>query len=245
MNQDKTDALIIIPTYNEAANIRKMIPRLMALKPELSVLVVDDGSPDGTGDVIKSFQETYEGRVYLIERESKSGLGTAYVRGFEFALEHEFSYICEMDADFSHDPDDVPRLIEKVKSDEVDVAIGSRYCDGISIINWPLSRLILSYAANLYARFITGMDVQDTTAGFKCIHRRVLENINIQKIRSNGYAFQIELHFRAFKANFRLGEVSIIFREREEGVSKMSKKIVREAMWRVWYLKLQSMFGTL
>jgi len=150
-----------------------------------------------------------------------------------------------MDADFSHDPNDVPRLIEKVKDGTFDVAIGSRYSDGISIINWPLSRLILSYSANLYARFITGLPVKDTTAGFKCIRRNVLEGINIQKIRSNGYAFQIELHYRAFKAKFRLGEVSIIFREREEGVSKMSKKIVREAMWRVWLLKFRSIFGQL
>ena len=245
MNNRQTDAVVIIPTFNESANIRKMIPRLMALEPQLSVLVVDDGSPDGTAVVVKSFQATYQNRVFIIEREGKLGLGTAYVRGFEFALEKGFQYICEMDADFSHDPNDVPRLIEKVKDGTFDVAIGSRYSDGISIINWPLSRLILSYSANLYARFITGLPVKDTTAGFKCIRRNVLEGINIQKIRSNGYAFQIELHYRAFKAKFRLGEVSIIFREREEGVSKMSKKIVREAMWRVWLLKFRSIFGQL
>lgn len=222
-----------------------MIPRLMALEPEVSVLVVDDGSPDGTANVVKSFQTTYQNRVFVVEREGKLGLGTAYVRGFEYALEHGYQYICEMDADFSHDPNDIPRLIEKVQDGTFDVAIGSRYCDGISIINWPLSRLILSYSANLYARFITGLPVKDTTAGFKCIHRKVLEEINIDRIRSNGYAFQIELHYRAFKAKFRLGEVSIIFREREEGVSKMSKKIVREAMWRVWLLKFRSVFGQL
>lgn len=237
--------LIIIPTFNESHNIGRLIDKLMSFKDGFHVLVVDDGSPDKTADVVKLKQEEYPKRVHLILREGKLGLGTAYVRGFEYALEREYEFICEMDADFSHNPDDVPRLVETVKSGEADLAIGSRYSNGISIVNWPLSRLILSYGANMYARLITGLPVYDTTAGFKCIHRRVLEKVDIHKIRSNGYAFQIEIHFRAWKAGFTLKEVSIIFREREEGVSKMSRAIMREAVWRVWSLKIRSILGTL
>lgn len=238
-------ALVIIPTFNESGNIRKIIKRLLKLDEEVDVLVVDDGSPDGTADVVRKAQDDFPGRIHLLEREGKQGLGTAYVLGFKFGIEHGYEYLCEMDADFSHSPEDIPKLIDAVRNGEADLAIGSRYCDGISIINWPLSRLILSYSANIYARTITGLPVFDTTAGFKCIHRRVVENIALDRIRSNGYAFQIELHFRAWKAGFKLKEVSIIFREREEGVSKMSKKIVREAMWRVWAIKMRSVFGQL
>lgn len=241
----KRDSIIIIPTFNESANIARLIDRLMNLDMEVDVLIVDDGSPDGTSDIVKIKQKEFPERVHLIERKGKLGLGTAYVRGFRYSLEHHYLYVCEMDADFSHNPDDVPRLIETVKSGEAEVAVGSRYSKGISIVNWPLSRLILSYCANLYARLITGIPIKDTTAGFKCIHRKVLENISLDKIKSNGYAFQIEIHFRAWKAGFRLKEVSIIFREREEGVSKMSKAIVREAVWRVWSLKLKSIVGKL
>ena len=237
--------LIIIPTYNEATNAVRMIHTLMALDMEVDILFVDDGSQDGTAEKIKEQQQAYPDRIHLVEREGKLGLGTAYVRGFEYALEHDYELVCEMDADFSHPPEDVPRLIEAVQSGETDIAIGSRYANGISIVNWPLSRLILSYGANIYARWITGLPVKDTTAGFKCIHRRVIETISLDRIKSNGYAFQIELHFRAWKAGFRLQEVSIIFREREEGVSKMSKGIVREAIWRVWALKIRSLFGRL
>ncbi len=238
-------ALIIIPTYNEATNIVRMIDRLMALDFPIEVLVVDDGSPDGTAQNVIVKQKEYPERVHLIERESKQGLGTAYVRGFEFALEGDFEYILEMDADFSHRPEDALKLIWAVHEDECDVAIGSRYCKGISIINWPLSRLILSYGANIYARTITGLPIFDTTAGFKCLRRSVIENMSLHRIKSNGYAFQIELHFRAWKAGFRLKEVSIVFKERQEGVSKMSKAIVREAIWRVWALKFRSLFGAL
>jgi dolichol-phosphate mannosyltransferase len=241
----KRDTLVIIPTFNESDNIPKLIDRLMEITPEVDLLVVDDGSPDGTADIVRSKMERYPGRIHLIEREGKLGLGTAYVRGFHYALEHHYAYVCEMDADFSHNPDDVPRLITAVMNGEADVAVGSRYSKGISIVNWPLRRLILSYCANLYARFITGLPIKDTTAGFKCIHRKVLEAIDLDDIRSNGYAFQIEIHFRAWKAGFRLKEVSIIFREREEGVSKMSKAIVREAVWRVWALKWRSLIGRL
>jgi len=241
----KNDSLIIVPTYNESNNIERLIDRLMNLETNVDVLVIDDGSPDGTADRVHKSMAKYPERVELIERKGKLGLGTAYVRGFKYALEKGYTYVCEMDADFSHDPDDVDKLIREVRAGATDVAVGSRYANGISIINWPLSRLILSYGANIYARTITGLPIFDTTAGFKCIHRKVLEEISIDRIKSNGYAFQIELHFRAWKAGFRLKEVSIVFREREEGVSKMSKAIVREAIWRVWSLKFRSIFGTL
>lgn len=239
------ETLVIVPTYNEANNISELINEVFNQGDNIDLLIVDDGSPDGTADLVKKAQDKFEDRLYLIERSGKLGLGTAYVRGFKFAMEHDYSFICEMDADFSHDPKDLPKLIAEVKSGRADVAVGSRYANGISIINWPLSRLILSYSANLYARFITGLPIFDTTAGFKCIHRKVLENISVENIRSNGYAFQIELHFRAWQAGFTLKEVAIIFREREEGVSKMSQGIVWEAIWRVWKLKIQSIFGTL
>ncbi len=241
---DKT--LVIVPTYNESHNIRRLIETVMGLDSTIHLLIVDDGSPDGTAQIVKDLKEEhYDDRLFLIERSGKLGLGTAYVRGFKYALEHDYEFICEMDADFSHDPEDLPTLIDTVKRGEADVAVGSRYANGISIINWPLTRLILSYSANLYARFITGLPIFDTTAGFKCIRREVLEQISVDNIRSNGYAFQIELHFRVWKAGFTLKEVAIIFREREEGVSKMSKDIVWEAVWRVWTLKIQSIFGRL
>ncbi len=240
-----SETLIIVPTYNESHNIKRLIDRLMKLRNNVDVLVIDDGSPDGTAARVKEAQEEYADRVALIERPGKLGLGTAYVRGFKYALEKGYQYVCEMDADFSHDPDDAEKLIDEVKAGRADVAVGSRYANGISIINWPLSRLILSYCANIYARTITGLPIFDTTAGFKCIRRKVLEEISIDRIKSNGYAFQIELHFRAWKAGFKLTEVSIVFREREEGVSKMSKAIVREAIWRVWALKFRSMFNAL
>ena len=236
--------LVIVPTYNESHNISRLIDKVMSMA-DIDLLIIDDGSPDGTADIVKERQGHCDKRLILIERSGKLVLGTAYVRGFHYALENGYTYICEMDADFSHDPADLPRLIREVKEGRTDVAIGSRYANGISIINWPLSRLILSYSANLYARFITGLPIFDTTAGFKCIHRDVLKTISVDNIRSNGYAFQIELHFRAWKAGFNLKEVAIIFRERQEGVSKMSKSIVWEAIWRVWTLKIQSITGLL
>jgi dolichol-phosphate mannosyltransferase len=239
------ETLVIIPTYNEANNISELIDQVLNQDENIDVLIVDDGSPDGTAELVKEAQHKFGERLHLIERAGKLGLGTAYVEGFKYGLDHDYLHICEMDADFSHNPEDLLKLIAEVKSGAADVAIGSRYAKGISIINWPLSRLILSYSANLYARFITGLPIFDTTAGFKCIHRKVLEGISVDKIRSNGYAFQIELHFRAWQAGFSLKEVAIIFREREEGVSKMSKSIVWEAIWRVWTLKVQSIFGTL
>ncbi len=240
-----SQTLVIIPTYNESENIPRIIDQLLGLREAVDILIVDDASPDGTAKVVQEKTEQYPGRIHLIQREGKQGLGTAYVTGFKFALEHNYSFVCEMDADFSHNPEDVPGLIEPVKNGEADVAIGSRYHNGISIVNWPLTRLILSYSANVYARFITGVPVNDMTAGFKCISRSVLEKINLDRIRSNGYAFQIEVHFRAYKAGARLKEVSIIFREREVGTSKMSKKIVYEAVWMVWVLKIRSLLGRL
>jgi len=239
------DSIVIIPTFNEAHNIGRMIDQVLSLDMNIDVLVIDDGSPDRTAQIVKSKINENSKRVFLIERESKQGLGTAYVKGFKYALTEGYHFICEMDADFSHNPEDLPRLIQTVKSGEADVAVGSRYSQGISIVNWPLSRLILSYCANLYARMITGIPIKDTTAGFKCIRRDVLEALDLDRISSNGYAFQIEIHFRAWKAGFKLKEVSIIFREREEGVSKMSKAIVREAVWRVWSLKFRSIIGSL
>lgn len=246
ISPSESETLVIVPTYNEAENIEKLIPVLMLMEQEqLDVLIVDDGSPDGTAHMVRTLQQKWPGRIHVLEREGKQGLGTAYVTGFKFALEKQYRFVCQMDADFSHDPDDVPLLVAKVRAGEYDVAIGSRYARGISIVNWPLSRLILSYSANVYARTITGLPVKDTTAGFKCLSRRVLEGINLDRISSNGYSFQIELHFRAFKAGFELGEVSIIFRERTIGSSKMSKKIVMEAVWMVWLLKIRSIFGVL
>lgn len=237
--------LIVVPTYNESGNIDKLLSVIMALDGTPHVLIVDDASPDGTAALVQNWMQRFPDRIHLLERAGKQGLGTAYVAGFRYALENDYAFIVEMDADFSHDPYDVPRLVEHVRNGSADLVIGSRYCEGISIINWPLSRLILSYGANLYARFITGLPVYDTTAGFKCIHRDVLEGIDLSKLRSNGYSFQIEIHFRAWKAGFRLKERSIIFRERQEGVSKMSRKIMWEAMWRVWVLKISSIFGRL
>lgn len=245
MSMRTGDTLVIIPTYNESGNISRIIEVVMGLVDEPHVLVVDDGSPDGTANFVRKTAAKYPGRIHLIERSGKMGLGTAYVAGFAWALERDYAMVVEMDADFSHDPYDIPRLVSIVRHEEADLVIGSRYSEGISIINWPLSRLILSYTANVYARIVTGLKVYDTTAGFKCIHRRVLEGIDLSKLRSNGYSFQIEVHFRAWKAGFKLKELSIIFRERQEGASKMSRKIMWEAMWRVWVLRMRSMVGKL
>lgn len=241
----QNQSLVIIPTYNEAHNIESMIDELMSLDLNLDVLVIDDNSPDDTGKLVEKAQNQYGKHLHLINRPSKQGLGTAYVKGFRFALDKGYEYVCEMDADFSHSPADLATLIDEVANNRADVAIGSRYVNGIRIINWPLNRLILSYTANLYARSITGLSILDTTAGFKCIHRKVLEAISIDRINSNGYAFQIELHFRAWKAGFRLKEVPVIFTERKEGESKLSKGIVWEAMRRVWSLKFKSLVGKL
>lgn len=209
------------------------------------ILVVDDGSPDGTGDLVEAHLRSLPDRIHLLRREGKMGLGRAYLAGFAFALDAGYDAICEMDADRSHNPNDLPSLLAPVADGTADLVIGSRYIDGVRIMNWPLSRLILSYGAGVYTRAITGMKVQDVTAGFKCIHRRVLEAIDLDRVRSNGYSFQIEMNYRALVAGFRIVEVPIVFTERAEGHSKMSKAIVREAAWKVWELRLRRMFGSL
>ena len=234
-------ALVIVPTYNERFNIARLIPAVLAQDPSLEMLVVDDASPDGTGGVVDAIAANNE-RVHIIHREGKLGLGTAYIAGFRWALDRKYDLIFEMDADFSHNPERLPEFLECVKT--ADVVLGSRYQGGrVNVVNWPMSRLFLSYAANIYARAVTGLPVSDTTGGFKCFRRNVLESIDLNSVKSNGYAFQIEMSFRAWKRGFRLEEIPIIFVDRTEGESKMSKKIVREAVWMVWRLRWWSLTG--
>ncbi len=240
-----TDSLVIIPTYNEAENIVSVLDQVAGLPQSVDALVIDDGSPDGTAERVRSAIRRYENRVFLIERRGKLGLGTAYITGFSWALERGYRYICEMDADLSHNPSDLVHLIEPVQDDEADLAIGSRYVEGVRVINWPLSRLILSYGAGMYTRAITRLPVFDVTAGFVCYHRRVLEAIGLERVHSNGYSFQVEMKYRAWREGFRLLEVPIVFTERTEGQSKMSKAIVREAALKVWELRLRDLLGRL
>jgi len=228
-------AIVIIPTYNEIDNIGRMLEQVLREHPDLEILVIDDNSPDGTAEDVKKVMATSP-RIHLIERSGKLGLGSAYVTGFRYALANGFEYIMEMDADFSHNPDDLPRLLEEAQ--KRDLVIGSRYCNGVNIINWPFRRLLISYFASKYERVITGMPVKDPTGGFKCFHRRVLESIDLDRILSDGYAFQIEMNFRAWVKGFRIKEIPIIFTERLNGVSKMSRHIVWEAAWMVWHLHL-------
>jgi dolichol-phosphate mannosyltransferase len=233
--------LIIIPTYNEAENIEFIISKIVDLNiPNLSVLVVDDNSPDETGKIVENICKE-DSRVHLIQRAGKLGLGTAYVEGFKFAIEKGFDYIFEMDADLSHDPAEIPKFLEKVKT--CDLVIGSRYVAGVNVINWPLSRLLLSLGANLYTRIVTGLPIKDCTSGFKCFRREVLENIDLDKISSDGYSFQIELNYKVWKKNFKICEIPIIFVDRTKGDSKMTKKVMREAAWMVWKLRFLSLFG--
>lgn len=236
-------AIIIIPTYNEADNIKKLIPEILKrTNGEVDILIVDDNSPDGTSNVVREFQKEHQ-NVLLMTRPKKAGLGTAYVEGFQFALNKGYEYILQMDADFSHEPKDIKRFLKKIES--CDLIIGSRYIDGVRVLNWPLSRLFLSVFANFYTRIITGMPIKDSTGGFKCFRRKVLESIDLQKIRSNGYAFQIEINFKAFKKGFKICEMPIVFTDRIRGKSKMSKKIVFEAAWMVWKLRIQSLLRIL
>jgi dolichol-phosphate mannosyltransferase len=244
-NETSTDALVIIPTYNEADNIGRVIDLVLSQPTPISVLVVDDNSADGTAAVVREAMAEAPKRVDLIERGGKLGLGTAYLRGFRYALARDYSYICEMDADLSHDPDDLPRLIETVRTGEADLAIGSRYVGGVRVIDWPLPRLVLSYAAGIYTRTITRMPIRDVTAGFKCFHRRVLETLPLDRVNSDGYAFQVEMHYRAWRAGFKIREIPVIFTERTEGQSKMSRDIVREAALKVWELRLRDLVGAL
>ena len=235
-------ALVIIPTYNEKDNIRNVINRLEGFF--VDILIIDDNSPDGTAGIVKEIIQKND-HIYIVEREGKLGLGTAYVAGFKWALAREYEYILEMDADLSHNPDDVPRLLERCSHDDTDMTIGSRYCRGVNVVNWPLKRLLLSYGASKYTRIITGLRIADPTAGFKCFNRKVLENINLNGIKSSGYSFQIEMNFRAWKKGYRISEVPIIFTERSEGKSKMSNAIIFEAIFMVWKLKILSIFGRL
>lgn len=234
-------ALVIIPTFNERENITRIIPAVLAQDDRLEVLVVDDGSPDGTGDIVDAMAAANP-KVHALHRSGKLGLGTAYVAGFRWALERDYKFIFEMDADFSHNPDRLPKFLEAIE--HADLVLGSRYQNGqVNVVNWPMSRLFLSYSANIYARRVTGLRVFDATGGFKCFRREVLEAIDLSDVRSNGYAFQIEMTFRAWKKGFRIIEIPIVFVDRMEGASKMSKRIVREAVWMVWRLRWWGLRG--
>ena len=234
--------LVITPTYNEMENISRLIPDLLSRYENLDVLVVDDNSPDGTGNYVEEISGRNP-RVKLIKRDKKNGLGTAYIAGFKYALQNNYDYIFEMDADYSHDPGEIKNFLKAVK--QYDLILGSRYVRGVNVINWPMRRLLLSYFANKYTRFITGMPIHDATGGYKCFKRDVLESINLDNVKSNGYAFQIEMTFKAWKKGYKVGEIPIIFVDRVKGRSKMSKKIVREAVVMVWKLRIRSVLGIL
>ena len=231
--------IVIIPTYNEKENIEKIIRTVFSLDGEYHILVIEDGSPDGTAQIVRRLQEEFPDRLHMIERKGKLGLGTAYITGFKWSVENGYDYIFEMDADFSHNPNDLPRLYEACAKNGADLAIGSRYCNGISVINWPIGRVIMSYYASVYVRTVLGMKVYDTTAGFKCYRRNVLETIDLDKVRMKGYGFQIEMKYTTFKLGFNIQEVPIIFVDRTEGTSKMSSGIFGEAFWGVMKLKLR------
>jgi len=234
--------LIIIPTYDELENLPKLLPEVLSKDEIIDVLIVDDNSPDGTADWVENEMKNNP-RIKLIKREMKMGLGTAYIAGFKYALENNYDYIFEMDADFSHDPDEIQNFLNLIKT--YDLVLGSRYKEGVNVVNWPMRRLMLSLFANMYTRVITGLPVHDATGGYKCFRKEVLQSINLDEIRSNGYAFQIELTFKAWKKGFKIKELSIVFTDRVKGTSKMSKKIVREAIFMVWKLRLASMSGLL
>jgi dolichol-phosphate mannosyltransferase len=236
-------ALVVTPTYNEIENINRIIPAVLSQGERFDILIVDDNSPDGTADEVRKLQEKHPGRIHLLQRQGKMGLGTAYVAGFKFALEQNYSYIIEMDADFSHSPSVLPEFLIAIQ--DADLVLGSRYVKGVNVINWPLQRLLLSYGASIYTRTITGLPIKDPTGGFKCFRRKVLESIDLGSVRSNGYSFQIEMTFRTWLKGYNVKEIPIVFTERADGKSKMSSKIVREAMWMVWRLKLQSLLGKL
>jgi dolichol-phosphate mannosyltransferase len=236
-------ALVIIPTYNESENLPQIVPQVLRRDDRLHVLVVDDRSPDGTGDLADRLAAESPGRVFVLHRDEKAGLGQAYLAGFRWALERDFDLIFEMDADFSHDPKYLPDFLKAIES--ADLVIGSRYISGVNVVNWPMSRLLLSYYANVYSRVITGMPLRDGTGGFKCFRREVLAALDLDAVRSNGYSFQIEMSFRTYKKGFRITEIPIVFVDRQAGTSKMSKKIVREAIWMVWRLRLMSILGRL
>ncbi|MGM0496731.1 MAG: polyprenol monophosphomannose synthase [Bacteroidota bacterium] len=234
--------LVIIPTYNEKGNIERIIAEILSLSIPFNILVVDDNSPDGTASIVKQLQKEYKDRLFLIEREGKLGLGTAYISGFKWAIEHKYDFIYEMDADFSHNPNDLAKLYNVAVKESADLVIGSRYINGTNVVNWPIGRVILSYFASKYVSFITGMNIKDATAGFKCYRRKVLETINLDKIKFKGYAFQIEMKFTAWKYGFKIVETPIIFTNRQIGTSKMSGGIFNEAFWGVIGMKVRSIF---
>ena len=234
-----TDSVVIIPTYNEKENIEKIIRAVFALEKYFHILIIDDGSPDGTADIVKGLmEEEFRDRLFIIERSGKQGLGTAYIAGFKWSIEQGYDYIFEMDADFSHDPHDLPRLYAACHDEGGDMAIGSRYITGVNVVNWPMGRVLMSYGASMYVRFVTGVPIHDTTAGFVCYRRNVLEKINLDGIRFKGYAFQIEMKYTAYKLGFKIKEVPVIFVNRVEGTSKMSGGIFSEALWGVIRLRL-------
>lgn len=235
-------SLVIIPTYNELENLPRLIPIVLSQDEGIHILIVDDGSPDGTGEFVKEEMKKND-RIHLLEREKKMGLGTAYIAGFKYALQNNYDCVFEMDADFSHDPNELKNFLIAIKDN--DLVLGSRYINGVRVLNWPMARLLLSFFASVYTRLITGLPVRDATGGFKCFRRKVLESIDLDKIKSNGYSFQIEMTFKAFAKGFKIKEIPIIFIDRVKGKSKMSKKIVREAVTMVWKLRLQHMFGKL
>lgn len=231
--------LVIIPTYNEIENISRITAAVLALEQRFDVLVIDDGSPDGTAAAVKKMQPSFEGRLHLLERSGKLGLGTAYITGFKWALERDYDHVFEMDADFSHNPDDLPRLLDACVSGEADLSIGSRYCDGINVVNWPIGRILISYCASIFVRVVLAVKIFDSTAGFVCYSRKVLETIDLDAVRMKGYGFQIELKYTAHKLGFRLSEVPVIFVNRKEGTSKMSGSIFGEAFWGVIALRFR------
>jgi dolichol-phosphate mannosyltransferase len=236
------EGVVIIPTYNEKENIERILRTVFALDVAFDVLIVDDNSPDGTAFIVKRLMEEFSGRLHIEERKGKLGLGTAYIHGFRWALQRNYQYVFEMDADFSHNPKDLIRLHAPCEKGEADMTIGSRYINGVNVVNWPMGRVLMSYYASAYVRFITRMKIRDTTAGFKCYSRKVLESIELDKIRFMGYAFQIEMKFTAWKLGFRILEVPIIFTDRTEGQSKMNSRIFKEAFWGVIQLRWRSIF---
>lgn len=231
--------LVLIPTYNEIENAEKIIRAVLALKEGFEILIIDDGSPDGTAGVVKNLQSEFDGRLHLMERSGKQGLGTAYIAGFRWALERDYDYVFEMDADFSHDPSDLPRLLSACSTDGADMAIGSRYCNGVSVVNWPIGRILISYFASVYVRTVLGFRIYDSTAGFVCYSRRVLESLDLDNVQMKGYGFQIEMKYTAYKCGFRITEVPVIFVNRKEGTSKMSGSIFGEAFWGVLKLRFR------
>ena len=240
---NKSDSIVIIPTYNEKENIEKIIRAVFSLEKYFDILIIDDGSPDGTANIVHQLMlDEFDNRLFIIEREGKQGLGTAYITGFKWALQHDYDYVFEMDADFSHDPNDLPRLYAACHDEGYDLAIGSRYVSGVNVVNWPIGRVLMSYFASKYVRLVTGFKVHDTTAGFKCYKRRVLQTIELEKIRFKGYAFQIEMKYTAHKIGFKIKEVPVVFVNRREGVSKMSGGIFGEAFFGVMRLRWDGWF---